>query len=309
MPPEPAGLPPELVHLQRTCNRQSAARWEHFTRHRERLTALCLGAARPGGRLAVLGAGNGNDLDLERLTGRFAEVHLFDLDAEALARAAHRHRGGGLVVRPPLDLSGALSGLAGFRRRPPGDEEIARLPGMSVEAVLAAIPERFEVVVSACLLSQLLHGAHVALGAGHPRLTAVSCALVLAHLRLLALLVRPGGAGLLVTDALAAPPDVLDAALAQEAPARLLAQLEADHVCAAGTGPRFLREALTGDGVAGPLVEAATLVEPWPWRWSDGRSYLVHALTFTTRALPAPDGSPRCGGRPDLRRSNSENRR
>jgi hypothetical protein len=174
--------------------------------------------------------------------------------------------------------------------------------------VLAQIPDRFAVVLSACLLTQIVHGVKVALGREHPRLTAISCALVLAHVRLLARLLRPGGVGLLVTDVVQMRSDTLDEAFRRHSPGELLAQIEAARLCAAGTGPGFLHRALVEDHLAGPLIESPTLIEPWRWRWSAARSYLVHALAFRARRPPAPAGSPRCDGPPDRPRSSSESR-
>jgi hypothetical protein len=303
MPRERETLPPELVSLQRACNVWSAKRWHSFAEHRARLTSLVRQAAPPsGGRLAVLGAGNGNDLDVAALLRRYSEVHLYDLDGPALGRAWQRHHAPGLVIHPPIDLSGALALLPGLSQRCPGDEEIAALPQACVDRVLGAIPQRYEVVLSACLLSQILHGTHVALGHQHPSLTAVSCAQVLAHARILAGLLRPGGRGLLVTDAtssqLVPSPELWgDAVPASD----LLAQLEAAHLCAAGTGPRFLHRVLTEDRLLGPLLLDTTSVEPWRWRWSSRRTYLVHALAFTVRSSSSTADSPRCGaGRPVL---------
>jgi hypothetical protein len=241
----------------------------------------------------VLGAGNGNDLDVRALLRRYAEVHLFDLDGAALNRAWLRHRARGLVIHPPLDLSGALPLLPALRETWPSDEDIARLPQTSAERVLGAIPDRYDVVLSACLLSQILHGTHVALGHQHPSLTAVSCALVLAHARVLAGLLAPGGTGLLVTDATSSQLVKSDKLWEDAVPAGdLLAQLEAAHLCAAGTGPRFLHRVLAEDRVLGPLIEAPAFVEPWRWRWSNRRTYLVHAVTFTRRSPPLPVETP-----------------
>jgi hypothetical protein len=46
--------------------------------------------AAAGARLCVLGAGNGNDFDLESLLAAHREVHLVDLDADAQAWCARR---------------------------------------------------------------------------------------------------------------------------------------------------------------------------------------------------------------------------
>src|SRR6185295_19591792 len=80
-----------LVKLQTDFNASSAAAWESYTSQRQRMTELFTGAGHsPAGRLCVLGAGNCNDLDLPALLGAYREVHLVDLDEEALNRGVAR---------------------------------------------------------------------------------------------------------------------------------------------------------------------------------------------------------------------------
>src|SRR4051794_34316785 len=72
-------------------NRVGRALWDRYAHHRAQVTAAILALAppadAPGGRLCLLGAGNGNDLGLEELCPRFAELHLVDIDPGALSRA------------------------------------------------------------------------------------------------------------------------------------------------------------------------------------------------------------------------------
>src|SRR5215471_11691642 len=83
--------PPALLAYHRNNNRETASSWEQFSQHRAQMTQLALEAApETGGRLAVLGAGNCNDLDLDALTARYREVHLIDVDVEAVRRARGR---------------------------------------------------------------------------------------------------------------------------------------------------------------------------------------------------------------------------
>jgi hypothetical protein len=65
----------DWLSTQAKLNKSSAAAWEPFTSHREKVTALLTGSA-AGGRLCVLGAGNCNDLDLARLLLAYAEITL-----------------------------------------------------------------------------------------------------------------------------------------------------------------------------------------------------------------------------------------
>src|SRR5436190_15167601 len=83
--------PPLFERAQRAeqkGNREVRDLWQRYAGHRQRVTAELL--ALPGDRLCLLGAGNANDLDLEALAARFAEIHLVDLDPGALSRATGR---------------------------------------------------------------------------------------------------------------------------------------------------------------------------------------------------------------------------
>ncbi|HET6918309.1 MAG TPA: hypothetical protein VFI46_02465 [Jiangellaceae bacterium] len=71
--------------LRRVAARNLETRdaWHTFAGHREHLMSLIEGLP-PGGRLGILGAGNCDDIDLARLLDRFEQVHLVDLDSEAV---------------------------------------------------------------------------------------------------------------------------------------------------------------------------------------------------------------------------------
>src|SRR5688572_33041802 len=77
---------------QARFNRSTWAHWQHFAPHRARVQELILTGREltPGGKLCALGAGNCNDLELNRLLDAFDEVHLVDIDPAALAKAAER---------------------------------------------------------------------------------------------------------------------------------------------------------------------------------------------------------------------------
>ena len=169
MPPQPA----DLATLHRRNNRESAELWQRFEGHRARVTALALSEvpADGAGTLAVLGAGNCNDLDLAAIAQRFAEVHLVDLDEEALARARARQPpevAAKLVLHAPVDLSGHFDRLGRFKATPATPVELANLPRLSLERARAALPGQFDVVMSTCFLSQLMQSAYIALGPAAP---------------------------------------------------------------------------------------------------------------------------------------------
>jgi hypothetical protein len=285
--------PPDLTELHRRNNRESAGHWDHFQEHRARVTALALstagaGDAAGGGRLMVLGAGNCNDLDLAAIAPRFREVHLVDLDQEALRRARERQPAevaARLVLHAPVDLSGGFDRLHRYRAQPATRAELAAMPEACTERVVAALPGGQDVVLSACFLSQLMHTAFMVLGDRHPQLHALACTFALAHLRSLVRLLAPGGTAHVVTDTVSSETYPLDELWGTRTPAALLDHLELTDNTFSGTSPAFLRRILASDRhVAPALAGPARLVEPWRWRFSDERSYLVYALTFTRAA-------------------------
>ena len=87
------------------------------------------------GKVAILGAGNCNDLDLVQLASECGEIHLFDLDREAMEDALLRQ---GVSERPDihlrddLDLSGLSDSESGKAGKPAPD---------------------FDLVVSACVVA------------------------------------------------------------------------------------------------------------------------------------------------------------
>jgi hypothetical protein len=275
-------MPRAIVDLHRRNNRRSAGNWDSFTSHRQRVTALALEAAaatKVPARLAVLGAGNCNDLDLGALAANFGEIHLVDLDGEALQGARARQRVGALTLHAPVDLSGALDRVRAWRHRPATPVELAQLPAASARNVLEAVPPGFDVVLSTCLLSQLMHSCYVALGPRHPQLHLLACALAVAHLRSAVSLLSPGGTAIIVTDTISSETFALDELWNDQPPSTLLAKLDREDRLLTGTAPSFVRKILLEDAVIAPLVGTPRLVEPWLWRFSDELSFLAYALT------------------------------
>jgi len=158
--------------------------WALYAAHRARLTAAIAESSRlaaaagaasgEGRRLCVLGAGQCNDLDLERLAESFAEIHLVDIDGPALSRAVARqpasvrarlHRHGG------VDLSGlSPRRLARWKRFVPDAAEIEAAAGAALDAILTKVGESFELVASTCVLTQMSFALREALGERHPAL-------------------------------------------------------------------------------------------------------------------------------------------
>jgi hypothetical protein len=241
----------------------------------------------PGDRLAVLGAGNCNDIDLPALAAQYREIHLVDVDEEALRRARDRQlpeTAASLKLRAPVDLSGGLGLLPAYRTNRPTPEQIAILAEVCATEVASTLPETFDAVVSACLLSQLMLGCRLALGTEHPDLRAISSAMALAHVRSLARLVRPGGTGVLVTDTCSSKTHpLLEERCTELSPSMVLEHLEENDDVFLGTRRSTIFEALASDAIVAPLVEAPRMVEPWLWRMGP-IVFLVYGLVFKRRA-------------------------
>jgi hypothetical protein len=259
------GTPVRALEFQREVNRLGIGARGVYQGHRERLMRLVTAAERGEG-LCVLGAGNGDDLDLPLLTRSFGDVHLVDIDEDALARAV-----AGLPVAVQshvtlhrMDLSGCLSQIDAWGDRLPEDGALARYLATAAAEIARTIGRTFDVVLSACLLSQLCHPFQNTLAltaAGWRRLFGAVTRL---HLSSMALLTRPGGTGVVACDVLchggAAIEDLRARVPAERLGEALIRAVEAGKI-PADPDPRALARLLESE----PGVDRTFVTEPWPW--------------------------------------------
>jgi hypothetical protein len=276
-------IPDDLIEFHRRYNRNSESCWEQFADHRTLLTNLARDAG--GERLAVLGAGNCNDLDLPALAAKYRELPLVDVDVEAVERARSRQPpevATALVLHAPVDLSGALEKLAEFRDERPTPAQIAAIPGNAADNVKMEVRGTFDTVMSTCLLSQIMHGARMALGE-HPDLELIATALALGHLRSMVRLIRPGGTGIFASDTCSSEmyPPLVDRCR-KFSPLAVLGRLEETENILSGTRPSMIFEALTSDPVISPTIAPPQLIEPWLWRLGK-LTLLVYGVVFKKR--------------------------
>lgn len=236
----------------RAVNRSTRENWNSFTRHRNRVTELLGGESRLQGKVAILGAGNCNDLDLVQLASECGEVHLFDLDREAMEGALLRQ---GVSERPNIHLRDDLD-LSGL-----SDSEHAAGTDPAAD---------FDLVVSTCVVSQLLETVSRVLPPGLHR-DRLMLQVRDAHVRLITGLTAPGGTGIVVTDMAEADSDPDSSAPPEPASSREPAR-KGSHFL--GLDPIGIRQAL---GAVRDLKES----EPWTWQLDPVRRYLVQAVRFT----------------------------
>lgn len=277
----------EQFEDQRASNQSGLPHFEAFRGHRERLTALILQtAAAPGGRLCVLGAGNAYDLDLDQLVSRFDEVHLVDIDAQAVGRARARIAAEAQArsfVHAPIDLSGMFHELERWRRLEVTPQELMVAPARGAKQIAAALPGPFDVVVSSCLLTQLQLSLLQLLGDQHRLFVALRELLTLTHLRTLSALTRPAGHALLVTDlcddsAFPAGRPTDDADLAP-----LMNELVQAGRVIYSAHPELFKITLRDDPVLARTFAPARRSQPWLWQNGPGLRFLVYALTLPRR--------------------------
>ncbi|MCU0982118.1 MAG: hypothetical protein MUF25_23435 [Pirellulaceae bacterium] len=281
---------------QRRRNRMARGCWELYAAHRQRVTELLLARhsadactpdhGPPASRLCVLGAGNCNDLDLPRLLMGFREVHLVDLDGEALSAgvaAQDLAADARLHLHAGVDVTGVSSRLSDWTcDRPPCAADVdAVLAAAAAEADLP-LDGPFDVVASVCLLSQLLEAVKLALGETHSRYLPLVQAVRGRHLRQAVQLCRPGGRLVIVTDFVSSDTCGDLATVAEAQLPALAEQLVLAQNFFTGLNPFLLRQLFASDPWLAARVAQPQLSKPWRWHFP-ARVYAVCALTANRR--------------------------
>jgi hypothetical protein len=263
-----------FARSQSINNLQTRDAWERCFSHRRRVTALVTAAAAgANGRLCVLGAGNCNDLDLKELLKSFAEIHLVDLDREAVEWGIERQQasiGGAVVIHAPYDLTGVLDRL--------GSEDVSGLLE-SIRRPTAGLPSPFHVVLSAGVLTQMfqsIEDVDIPAEATLRLVLAVRCR----HLDALLELICSGGASVLISDVVSttSAPDL--AICPEHELAGRLARLIEDRNFFTGANPAAIWQELSGNPLFGDRIAGIEVHDPWLWPVAASRDYLTWALTL-----------------------------
>jgi hypothetical protein len=231
----------------------------------------------PRARFIALGAGNCNDLELARLVDAFAEVHLADIDPGALRAAVERQGvadAPGLRLHAPLDLTGMAEIVSSWKSPTPADVRAA-VDASERAPIPAELGQAFDVVLSSCVLSQLVGYATDALGGdNHPAFRELVVAIRARHLRLMLELLAPGGTGLLVCDLVSSDSLTQLPRVAEHELPGLIEKLARDRHFFSGLYPDALLDACRRQ----PLLGEVKLLSPWLWKLGPRRTFLVYAL-------------------------------
>jgi len=258
--------------------------WDLYAAHRAKLTdAIVKSAGGAAGRLCILGAGRCNDVDLERLLRTFSEIHLVDNDKAALAQAVARQDPAARprITTHELDLSGlSEKRLKKWERETPSLEDVEEAAISTIESIAESLGGPFEVVVSACLLTQMSFALRDALGEKHPMLGPIRLSLMVTHLTTLFELTAVGGTPLFVSDLVSSSFYPLDDLPAE----RSLVDVMGDVVEAGSyyyaANPNLVRDLARQNELFCDRITEPELLDPWLWTGPFDRTYLVYALRF-----------------------------
>ncbi len=276
------GGPAALANKQRNA-RGTAERLARWQPARDALWTVLARHLAPGGRVAVVGAGNGHDLPLARIAERALRVDLIDLDARA-ARGARARLPGDVRRRVEVVREDVTAGIA--------DALVTEAARGDLPAAREAPPTplgtgAYDLVVGDLLYSQLLYPALRDTALPPERvgvvLARIDRPLVASVVRRLHASAAPGGVVVHVHDPLGwwddhVQPVTLEEVLAAAAEGAE----EALALVARGHGP----SACDPRAIA---VEAG--IEPvetvfWRWPFQEGVDYL--ACATVTRPVDPP---------------------
>lgn len=268
---------------QTVSNLSGVGHYDTFAGHREHLTRIaCPGVPEGSGlKLAVLGAGNCNDLDLAVLAAHYESIHLIDIDASALERAVARQAPATqahLVRHAPVDLTGFVDRLERWKAFQVTPEELIGHAGATADRVNTLTSGPFDVVLSACVLTQMQLMVVNVLGDQHRLFEAVQHTLTLTHLRTLARLLKPGGRALLATDVSSERIARLGSPAPDEDLKALLRALVSRGQIFQVADPAQFAFVVRDDPT---LMSTVSISEPLAvWRWENGpqNQFLVYAL-------------------------------
>lgn len=262
---------------QSRMNKSTRGQWDWYASHRAAIERLIVPDS-PGGRIGVLGAGNCNDLDLKWLLQAYAEVHLVDIDPAALARAVQRQGvkgASGIRLHAPMDLTGIADRTAQWVGRGATDQEVA------AAVDVASAPEEpiagggFDVVVSPCVLSQLLVAVRDRVGKDHAGWPRLKRAITARHLSAIVRATRAGGRGVMVVDMTSTRiVPGLDRAGEGEV-ADLMRVCVRDRRCFHGLEPAELQGVFRRHAGVGEFSVSA----PWVWHLGFGKAFLCYGMT------------------------------
>lgn len=273
----------EQIKQQKNANKASLKYFGDFEEHRREQTNLILSTSPKGGRICILGAGNSYDTDLPRIASHFAEIHLVDIDRDAINGAKARLSTAAakkIFLHAPVDISGVNKHLEDWRDFKVTPEALFAFPELTATQLASQLPGPFDCVVSSCLISQILLTYTSVMGEQHPLLEAGLITLLVAHLRTITSLTKPTGQALWITDVSSNHIAPLSRSNAAEDKLELLRELASTHRIFTYLDPELIRDLIHQDPDIAARATASESLNSWLWYNGPHRTFLVYALSI-----------------------------
>lgn len=269
-----------IVHeKQRVNNIHTLGNWDLFADHRQQIKRLIQSEEKARNkRICILGAGNCNDLDLKYLTSLFKEIHLVDIDESALMNGVRKQKVNGfpnIYVHGNIDLTGIYNDLEEWHYQRPNQQKITDCIMKANGFDGIRIDRDFDIVVSSCLLTQLIQSITDTLIDCENELKLVF-AVRNRHLHLLVELLSDNGKGIFVTDLVSSDTVPILSSVKESDLFNLMLDLIRSHNFFKGLNPFIIEQILRKD----PKINKLQFIHPWLWRISSSRTYLVYAFTM-----------------------------
>ena len=262
-----------ILNEHKRRNRTTRSYRDQYANHRELVTQRLLEAAPQNSHpttICLLGAGNCNDVNLKQLAHVYQQIHLVDLDQEALTHAvatADESVRDQLVAHSPLDITGVSHVLAEWKAQRPSPTQYQQAIALAHTAPIVLAGEPFDVVASCCLLSQLLDSLVLTGVAQDALFLELLFAIRDRHLELVWHWTKPGGTTVVISDFVSTVtlPELEHWNSADLAGA--LPQLIEQRNFFTGTNPVAIRDKLS----AQQSVDGAAPTICGPWKWTVGK--------------------------------------
>ncbi len=228
--------------------------------------------------ISIVGAGNCQDIELNVLAEMFTEIRLIDIDAAAVNLVVSKCPPGvtsRIRVFAPIDIAAPLlSDVAALTISP--ESRDAFLSALRTPATIGKIPVS-DVVVSACILSQLIDTASQIVSPEATEFLSLIQAIRRGHLARMLDLTDAGGRTLLITDLVSS--DTVPA-LNQTPPAelpKLMFQCLQTGNFFSGLSPAVIQHDLQTIPAFVQRCAEFQILPPWTWQLGP-RSFAVYAV-------------------------------
>jgi hypothetical protein len=208
---------------------------------------------------------------------------LVDLDEAALVRAIGRltpQQAARVEPRGGLDFTGLIATLESWRIGSQPSREAVTEAIAQARATLPPELGTFDVVVSTCVLTQLIDSVCMALPADHPLRNELILTVRNRHLDIIVEWLQPGGVGVLVTDFVSSESAPELARIEESLLLQAASQWIAKGNFFTGANPWAIRDFYRNSRHS-PLFKDVRVTEPW--RWDIGAKQFAVAAVIVRR--------------------------